>query len=108
MSHCQPLHLLLFLLLIAYIWQSPQVPPSKVDGFLLEVALSKLDTNRVNGLLRLGQHQLCRPGEYKADLDSARTYAGQAQDLSQKPSDYRMEAKSFNLLGFIYLEFKNF
>ena len=44
----------------------------------------------------------------KADLDSAHTYAGQARALSHKLGDYRMEAKSLNLLGFINLESKHF
>jgi hypothetical protein len=59
-------------------------------------------------LLRLGEYQLYKPGEFKVDLDSAHTYAGQARALSHKPGDYRMEAKSLNLLGFVNTESKDF
>ena len=59
-------------------------------------------------MLRLGEYQLYKPGEFKADPDSAHTYAGQARALSHKPGDYRMEAKSPNLPGFINPESKDF
>lgn len=108
MSHCQRILLHLCLLLIPYILHSQPIPRSEADSLLRLLAQSKPDTNRVKGLLRLGEYQLYKPGEFKADLDSAHTYAGQARALSHTLGDYRMEAKSLNLLGFINLESKDF
>ena len=50
-------------------------------------------------MLRLGEYQLYKPGESKAE---------QARASSHKLGDYRMEANSFNLLGFFNLESKDF
>ena len=108
MSHSQRILLHLCLLLIPYILHSQAIPRSEVDGLLRLLAQSRPDTNRVKVLLRLGEYQFYKPGEFKADLDSAHTYAGQARALSHKLGDYRMEAKRLNLLGFINLESKDF
>jgi tetratricopeptide (TPR) repeat protein len=80
----------------------------EADSLLQVLAHSKADTNRVKVLLRLGEYQVYKPGEFKADMDSARTYAGQAQGLSRKLGYYRGEAKSLNLLGTISRESKDF
>ncbi|MDR7127928.1 hypothetical protein J2X69_000256 [Algoriphagus sp. 4150] len=108
MSYCQRILLHLCLLLIPYILHSQQIPRSEADSLLQLLAQNKPDTNRVKVLLRLGEYQRYKPGEFKADLDSARTYAGQARTLSHKLADYRREAKSLNLLGFINLELRDF
>jgi two-component system, sensor histidine kinase PdtaS len=108
MSHCQRILLHLCLLLIPYILHSQQIPRSEADNLLRLLTQSKPDSSRVKVLLRLGEYQLYKPGEFKADLDSARTYAGQARALSHNLGDYRMEAKSLNLPGFINLELKDF
>jgi hypothetical protein len=97
MSHSQRKLLHLCLLLIPYSLHAPSISRSEIDGLLRLLTQSRPDTNRVKGLLRLGQYQLYKPGEFKADLDSAHTYAGQARALSHKLGDYRMEAKSLNL-----------
>jgi two-component sensor histidine kinase len=68
--------------------------------------VGKSDTNRVNHLIRLGEYQVYKPGEFKADMDSARTYAEQAGELSRKLSYYPGEARSLNLLGTISRESK--
>ncbi|MDO1449929.1 histidine kinase dimerization/phosphoacceptor domain -containing protein [Rhodocytophaga aerolata] len=108
MSYCQRILLHLCLLLIPYLLQSQQIPQSEADSLLGVLQTIQADTNRVKIWLRLGEYQVYKPGEFKADLDSARTYAEQARDLSHKLSDYRMEAKSLNLLGYINLESKDF
>jgi hypothetical protein len=56
----------------------------------------------------VGEYQLYKPGEFKADLDAAHTYAGQARALSHKLGEYRMEARKLNLLGFVNLKSKDF
>ncbi len=108
MSYSQRILLPLCLLLIPYILHAQSISRSEVDGLLRLLAQSRPDTNRVKVLLPLGEYQLYKPGEFKADLDSAHTYAGQARALSHKLVDYRMEAKSLNLPGFINPELKNF
>jgi tetratricopeptide (TPR) repeat protein len=80
----------------------------EADSLLRVLSHSKADTNRVKGLLRLGEYQVYKPGEFKADMDSARIYALQAQSLSQKLGYYRGETKSLNLLGTISRESKDF
>jgi two-component sensor histidine kinase len=80
----------------------------EVDSLFQVLALSKADTNRVKVLLRLGEYQVYKAGEFKADMDSARTYALQGQALSRELGYYRGEAKSLNLLGTISRESKDF
>ena len=108
MSHCQRILLHLCLLLIPCILHAQQIPRSEADSLLRLLAQSRPGTNRVKVLLRLGEYQLYKPGEFEADLDSAHTYAGQARALSHKLGDCRMEAKSRNLLGFVNPESKDF
>lgn len=108
MSHSQPILLPLCLLLIPCILHAQSVSRSKADSLLRLLGQSKLDTNRVKVLLRLGEYQVYIPGEFKADLDSAHTYAGQARALSHKMGDCWMEAESLNLLGFVNPESKHF
>lgn len=107
MSHSQHILLHLCLLTIPNILHSQSISRSQVDSLLLLHAQSRRDTNRVKVLLQLGEYQRYKLAEFKADLDSARTYARQTQALSQKLSNYRLEAKSLNLLGFIDLELKS-
>ncbi len=78
------------------------------DSLLQAVQVSKPDSIRVKLYLQLGEYYLYKPGEFQADMDSAFAYAGQARALSHKPGDYRKEAKSLNLLGFINTESKDF
>lgn len=108
MSHSQRILLHLCLLLIPYILHSRSISRIEVDSLLRLLAQSRPDTNRVKVLLRLGEYQLYKPGEFKADLVSSPTYAGQARALSDKLGEYRLEAKSLNLLSFVNLESKDF
>jgi tetratricopeptide (TPR) repeat protein len=89
--------------LIAQVVHRPEA-----DSLLKVLAESRADTNRVKVLLRLGGYQVYKPGEFKADMDSARTYGLQAQSLSRTLGYYRGEAKSFNLLGTVSRESKDF
>ncbi len=89
--------------LIAQVVHRPEA-----DSLLRVLARSKADTNRVKVLLRLGEYQVYKPGEFKADLDSARTYAGQARALSRKLGHYPGEAQSLNLLGTVSRESRDF
>jgi two-component sensor histidine kinase len=55
----------------------------EADSLLRVLAQSKADTNQVKVLLRLGEYQVYKPGEFKADVDSAYAYAKAAEDLSR-------------------------
>jgi two-component sensor histidine kinase len=81
---------------------------AEADSLLRVLAASQADANRVEVLLRLAEYQVYKPGESKADLDSARTYAGQARALSRKLGHYRGEARSLNLLGTVSREARDF
>jgi two-component sensor histidine kinase len=100
--------ILLGLTLFAVSGMAQPVPAPELDSLKKVFALSKPDTNRVKILLRLGEHQVYKPGEFAADMDSARRFALQAQDLSRKLGYYRGEGRSLNLLGTISRESKDF
>jgi hypothetical protein len=83
MSHCQRILLPLCLLLIPCILHAQSISRSEADSLLGIIDTTKLDSNRVKIWLGLGQHQVYKPGEFKADMDSARTYARKAYELSR-------------------------
>jgi tetratricopeptide (TPR) repeat protein len=95
----------LFSLLTGAAYAQP-IPRAEADSLLQLLGNGKADTNRVNHLIRLGEYQVYKPGEFKADMDSARTYAGQAQGLSRQLKYYLGEGRSLNLLGTISREAK--
>jgi two-component sensor histidine kinase/tetratricopeptide (TPR) repeat protein len=102
------LALILLLTLLPDSLKAQSVPRAEADSLLQVLAVSKADTNRVKVLLRLGEYQVYKPGEFKVDMDSAQAYALQAKELSIKLNYYRGEAKSLNLLGTISRESKDF
>ncbi len=103
---CAPTALLpvLLLTLLAAAVNAQPVPRAAADSLLRRLQAGKADTNRVHQFIRLGEYQVYKPGESKADLDSARTYARQAHDLSRRLGFYPGEAASLNLLGTISRE----
>jgi hypothetical protein len=111
-------HFLSWLLLLPGLGTSVKaqvVHRPEADSLLHVLAESRADTNHVKVftnhvkvLLRLGEYQVYKPGEFKADMDSARTYALQAQSLRRTLGYYRGEAKSFNLLCTVSRESKDF
>lgn len=52
--------------------------------------------DRINSLLKLAEYQIFKPGEYKADLDSAAEFIGQAERLN-------VNKKSVSINGYIVL-----
>jgi two-component sensor histidine kinase len=58
---------------------------------------SRPDTGRINTLLKLAEFETFKPGEYKADLDSAADYIQQAKTLNQS-------IKSSEATGYITIE----
>ncbi len=53
------------------------------------VTTSAQDTARIDLLLQLATHQIKKPGEFKADLDSAADLIARASALNQKDNDQR-------------------
>ncbi|HEX8529865.1 MAG TPA: tetratricopeptide repeat protein [Cytophagales bacterium] len=107
MRYCSPFRLPLRLLLLALPvvgGQAQSVPRAEADSLLRRLQGGQPDTNRVHQLIRLGEYQVYKPGAFTADLDSARTYARQAQRLSRQLHYYPGEAQSLNLLGTISRE----
>ncbi len=107
MRYCSPLVFLLRLLLLALpavCLQAQSIPKAEADSLLRLLPVGKADTTQVKGLIRLGEYQVYKPGEFKADMDSARTFARRARDLSRRLGYYPGEAKSLNLLGTISRE----
>jgi two-component sensor histidine kinase len=105
MWYCSPLVFLLLLILAlpTLYLQAQSVPKAEADSVLRLLQGGKSDTNR---LIRLGEYQIYKPGEFKEDMDSARSYAGQAQYLSRRLKYYQGVARSLNLLGTISREAK--
>ncbi len=81
---------------------------AEADSLRLLLRAGKADTNRVHQLIRLGEYQIYKPGEFKTDMDSARAYAEQAQGLSRRLGFYPGVARSLNLMGTIRREAKAF
>ena len=99
---------LLLLTLLSAAVSAQSIPRAEADSLLRVLAESEADTNRVQVLLRLGAYQVYKPGEFAADMDSARTYVRQAQRLSRTLGDYAGEANSLDLLGTVSKESKDF
>lgn len=100
--------LLLWLSLLASKVEAQFITRTEADSLFEALYTSRPDTNRVKIWLHLGEYQVYKPGEFKADMDSAMTYAHQANELSRQLGYYKGEAKSLNLLGTIYKESRNF
>ncbi|MBD0257608.1 MAG: tetratricopeptide repeat protein, partial [Cytophagales bacterium] len=96
----------LLVTLLALAAPAQPVPRPEADSLLRLLRAGKPDTNRVNQLIRLGEYQVYKPGEFAADMDSARDYARQAQGLSRRLGHYPGEARSLDLLGTISRESK--
>jgi two-component sensor histidine kinase len=86
--------------------QAQSIPKAEADSLLRLLQVGKWDTNRVNQLVQLGEYQVYKPGEFKEDMDSAKSYARQAHGLSRRLKHYQGEARSLNLLGTISRESK--
>jgi two-component sensor histidine kinase len=97
---------LLFLFLMAITANGQSVSRAEADSLLRLLRADKADTNRVNQLIRLGEYQVYKPGEFKEDMDSARSYASQARSLSSRLKYHLGEVRSLNLLGTISREAK--
>ena len=82
------------------------IPRAEADSLLGLLRAGKADTSRVKVCLRLGEYHLFKPGEKKADMDSAAGYAKEAEGLSRALRFRNGYDRSLQLLGQIYAEGK--
>ena len=73
-----------------------------------QYAKSKPDTSRVNLLIKLSSYYLLKPGEIRADLDSALMLAQQAKRLSNNLKYKSGEDEADFWIGRTYVEAKNY
>ncbi|MBD0297567.1 MAG: hypothetical protein ICV84_20640 [Flavisolibacter sp.] len=64
----------------------PLLSPAAADSLRTLLRQDKPDTNRVSQLIRLGEYQVYKPGEFTADMDSARTYSVVIQSVNNNYS----------------------
>jgi hypothetical protein len=76
------------------------------DSLRQVVRVSKPDSNRVKLYLQLGEYYVYKPGESRADMDSAFAYATKAQDLSRTLAFAQGYDESQKVLALIFLESK--
>jgi two-component system, sensor histidine kinase PdtaS len=65
------------------------------------------DTGRADLMLNLALSYVFKPGEYKNDLDSARLWTKQAENINARLQDKRVEAKTFFVYSNIQRESGN-
>ena len=64
----------------------------EVDSLLRSLSRSSQDTSGIKLLLALAEFQISKPGEFKADLDSAAVYVEQARHINEKITSPEAEA----------------
>ena len=62
--------------------QGQAISKHEADSLLASLNRANTDTARMTILFRLAQYQIFKPGEFKADLDSAETYLKKAAALN--------------------------
>lgn len=72
------------LMLVMYIAVYGQITRPDADSLLNELPKHITDAARINTLLKLAEYNILKPGEYKADLDSAVTFINQAKAINNK------------------------
>ena len=65
------------------------------------------DSGRADLMLNLALSYVFKPGEYKSDLDSARLWTKQAENINARLHDKRIEAKTFFVCSNIWREGAN-
>jgi len=85
--------ILLFVLLSA---KGQDISGHEADSLRRSLNRSGKQADRINSLLKLAEYQIFKPGEYKADLDSAAEFINEAELLNVKE-------KSAGINGYIVL-----
>ncbi len=94
------------LMLLAGALQAQPHAQTEADSLLRVLPQIKADTNRVKAWLRLGAYQVYKPGEFKANMDSAYGYAKAAEGLSQALRFAKGYQESQRLLMQVLIESK--
>lgn len=69
---------------ISLIGHGQVISKHEADSLLKVLQAAKADTERMSIYFKLAQYQIYKPGEYKADLDSAETYLDHAAALNAR------------------------
>ena len=73
------------ILLFAFLISNGQnISRHEVDSLRRTLNSSSEQADHINSLLKLAEYQIFKPGEYKADLDSAAVFINQAEQLNVK------------------------
>src|ERR1700733_13223422 len=75
--------ILLCLLGLATNCSGQEISPHEADSMLALLSKIQTDTGRMELLLNLAQFHINKPGENKADLDSAAVYINEAKSISK-------------------------
>jgi len=84
---------LLFLILTS---QGQEISKHEEDSLLTSLSKVNTDKERMSILCQLAEYQIFKPGEYKADLDSAEAYLDEAARLNGRVGS--IDAKGFQTL----------
>jgi two-component sensor histidine kinase len=84
--------------------EAQPIPAAVADSLRGLLLRARPDTQRVNLLLRVGAYYLYKPMELKADLDSARRYAREAEAMSRSLHYNKGHQQSLELMGNISVE----
>ncbi|WP_426670381.1 tetratricopeptide repeat-containing sensor histidine kinase [Mucilaginibacter sp. McL0603] len=87
---------IIILLFIFWYADGQNISRHEADSLRRTLNTSSDHATRINSLLKLAEYQIFKPGEYKADLDSAATFINQAERLNVKE-------KSTDIYGYIVL-----
>jgi tetratricopeptide (TPR) repeat protein len=94
--------------MIVVLVQPVKSQDNHLDDLLNQYTQSKPDTARVHLLLKLSKFYLLKPYELAADLDSALMLGEEAKLLSRDLKFKQGEEKADYMMGWIYVEAKNY
>jgi len=85
--------------------QVMRLPP--MEDICADLRKAHTDTGRADLMLNLALSYVFKPGEYKSDLDSARLWGKQAENINFRVHDKRIAAKTFFVYSNIQRESGN-
>ena len=85
--------------------QVMRLPP--MEDIRADLRNTYTDTGRADRMLNLALSYVFKPGEFKNDLDSARLWTKQAENINARQNDKRIEAKTFFVYSNIQRESGN-
>ena len=77
-------HLIIIVLIFYVVLPAMAQNWHEADSLHKALGKTSIDTARANILLKLAEFEIFKPGEFKADLDSAAVYIDQAKGINKK------------------------